>query len=150
MCGRLSHAPYWGPGQQPRHMPWLGIKLLPLASQALSQSTEPHQPGQPPYFYFSNFEHLGSRACLLFIFTWMSNRHLKINISNSEYLLFSPKMIPPKAVLLSVDGNLIFPVALMKNLGATPHVQFISKFCWLSLQNTSKTCPAQVVQLVGA
>ena len=21
MCGCLSHAPYWGPGQQPRHVP---------------------------------------------------------------------------------------------------------------------------------
>ena len=24
--GCLSHAPYWGPGLQPRHVPWLGIK----------------------------------------------------------------------------------------------------------------------------
>ena len=23
MCGRLSHAPHWGPGPQPRHVPWL-------------------------------------------------------------------------------------------------------------------------------
>ena len=23
----LSHAPNWGPGPQPRHMPWLGIEL---------------------------------------------------------------------------------------------------------------------------
>ena len=25
MCGCLSRAPYWGPGPQPRHVPWLGI-----------------------------------------------------------------------------------------------------------------------------
>ena len=24
MCGCLSHAPYWGPGLKPRHVPWLG------------------------------------------------------------------------------------------------------------------------------
>ena len=37
--GCLSHVPNWGPGQQPRHVPWLGLSL-----QAGSQSTEPHQP----------------------------------------------------------------------------------------------------------
>ena len=26
MCGCLSCAPYWGPGPQPRHLPWLGIE----------------------------------------------------------------------------------------------------------------------------
>ena len=26
MCGCLSNAPYWGPGPQPRHVPWLGIE----------------------------------------------------------------------------------------------------------------------------
>ena len=25
-CGCLSHAPYWRPGPQPRHVTWLGIK----------------------------------------------------------------------------------------------------------------------------
>ena len=27
MCGCLSCAPYWGPGLQPRHVPWPGIEL---------------------------------------------------------------------------------------------------------------------------
>ena len=26
MCGCLSHAPYWGPGSQPRHVPRLEIE----------------------------------------------------------------------------------------------------------------------------
>ena len=30
MCGCLSHAPYWGPSPQPRHVPWLGIKPVTL------------------------------------------------------------------------------------------------------------------------
>ena len=30
MCGCLSHDPYWGPGLQPRCVPWLGIKPVTL------------------------------------------------------------------------------------------------------------------------
>ena len=30
MCGCLSCTPYWGPGLQPRHVPWLGIKPATL------------------------------------------------------------------------------------------------------------------------
>ena len=30
MCGCLSHAPYWGPGPKPRHVPWLGIEPVTL------------------------------------------------------------------------------------------------------------------------
>ena len=30
ICGCLLHAPYWGPGLQPRHVPYLGIKLAIL------------------------------------------------------------------------------------------------------------------------
>ena len=30
MCGCLSYTPYWGPGPQPRHVPWLGIELATL------------------------------------------------------------------------------------------------------------------------
>ena len=30
MCGCLSLAPYWGPGLQPRHVPWPGIEPVTL------------------------------------------------------------------------------------------------------------------------
>ena len=30
MCGCLSHTPYWGPGLQPRHVPWLEIEPATL------------------------------------------------------------------------------------------------------------------------
>ena len=30
ICGCLLHAPYWGPGLQPRHVSWLGIELAIL------------------------------------------------------------------------------------------------------------------------
>ena len=45
MCGCLLCTSYQGPGPQPRHVPWLGIKLAePFGSQASTRSTEPHQP----------------------------------------------------------------------------------------------------------
>ena len=49
-CGGPSRAPHWGPGLQPRHVPWLGIEPVILGSQAGAQSTEPHQPGQKTFF----------------------------------------------------------------------------------------------------
>ena len=52
MCGCLSHALYWGPGPQPRLVPWLGIRLWAFSWQASSPSTEPHQQG--PHFYHFN------------------------------------------------------------------------------------------------
>ena len=30
VCGCFSHTPYWGPGLQPRHVPWLGIQPVTL------------------------------------------------------------------------------------------------------------------------
>ena len=30
MCGCLWHAPHWGPGPQPRHVPWLEFKSATL------------------------------------------------------------------------------------------------------------------------
>ena len=30
MCGCLSHTFHWGPGPQPRHVPWLGIEPVTL------------------------------------------------------------------------------------------------------------------------
>ena len=41
--GWLSHSPYWGPGLQPRQVPWLGIKPATLCFTAHAQPTELHQ-----------------------------------------------------------------------------------------------------------
>ena len=46
MCGGLSCSPHWGPGLQPRRVPWLGIKPETLWFAAHAQSTELCQPGQ--------------------------------------------------------------------------------------------------------
>ena len=51
MCGWFSCTPCWGPGLQPRHVPWLGIEPATLWSTGTGgQSTEPHQPGLPFWF----------------------------------------------------------------------------------------------------
>ena len=48
MCGCLSHAPYWGPdvAHNPGMCPDWESNRQPLGSQASTQSTEPHQPGE--------------------------------------------------------------------------------------------------------
>ena len=48
MCGCLSRAPYWGPGPQPRHVPWLGFELITplvhrLAPNSLSHTSQGYQ-----------------------------------------------------------------------------------------------------------
>ena len=44
MCGCVSRAPYGGPGSQPRHVPWLGIKPVTLWFAYPCSITELHQP----------------------------------------------------------------------------------------------------------
>ena len=69
--GCLSHAHNWGPGPQPRHVPWLGIELATFwfTESALNQSTEPHQPRQSIMFtlFFSII--LGSPSSSFFYFS---------------------------------------------------------------------------------
>ena len=45
MCGCLLQSPYWGPGLQPKHVPWLGIELVTLWFAGWHSPTEPYQPG---------------------------------------------------------------------------------------------------------
>ena len=45
MCGCLSRGPHWGPGLQPKHLPWLEFELATLWFAAHAQSTKLHQPG---------------------------------------------------------------------------------------------------------
>ena len=45
VCCCLSCAPYWGPGLQPRRVPWLGIEPATLWFTGWCSSIETHQPG---------------------------------------------------------------------------------------------------------
>ena len=52
-----SHvAPHWGPGPQPRHVPWLGIEPATPGFIAQAQSTELHQPGLLFLLIFKNWD----------------------------------------------------------------------------------------------
>ena len=54
MCGCLLSAPYWPPGLQPRHMPWLGIEPATLwftGRQSIHWSTAARA---PLFFLISN------------------------------------------------------------------------------------------------
>ena len=54
MCGCLSCAPYWGPGPQPRHVPWLGIELAALWFTGL-RSIHWAPPARPGLYFLINF-----------------------------------------------------------------------------------------------
>ena len=56
MCGCLSRAPYWGPGPQPRCVPWLGIEQATLWFAGQHLTTEPHQPELVLVFLTEQFE----------------------------------------------------------------------------------------------
>ena len=77
VCGCLSHAPKWGPGLQPRHVPWLRIELATLWFSARTQTTELHQPGREmleillPMFSSRNFMVLSLTFKSLINFTFM-------------------------------------------------------------------------------
>ena len=60
MCGCLSSAPYWGPGPQPRHVPWLEIEPVTfwLAGQCSIHWATPARAGWRSFkWLFSCFKH---------------------------------------------------------------------------------------------
>ncbi|XP_030048589.1 uncharacterized protein LOC115462741, partial [Microcaecilia unicolor] len=89
-------------------------------------------------------------ACLSDIAAWMSQRHLKLNMTKTELLISPPKPtspLPPFSI--SVDGSLILPVSSARNLGVifdsslsfSAHIQQIAKTCRFFLYNILKIRP---------
>ncbi|XP_030060364.1 uncharacterized protein LOC115470869, partial [Microcaecilia unicolor] len=89
-------------------------------------------------------------VCLSDIAAWMSCRHLKLNMTKTELLLFPPKPaspLPPFSI--SVDNTLILPVPSARNLGVifdsalsfSAHIQQIAKTCRFFLYNINKIRP---------
>ena len=63
LCVCLSHVPSWGPGLQPRHVPWLEIKPATLCfAVCFTQSTEPYHPGL--IFFYCDVKNDINRAAL--------------------------------------------------------------------------------------
>ncbi|XP_030066650.1 uncharacterized protein LOC115475053, partial [Microcaecilia unicolor] len=95
-------------------------------------------------------------ACLSDIAVWMSQRHLKLNMTKTELLIFPPKPTsplppppPPPPFSISFDGSLILPVSSARNLGVifdsslsfSAHIQQIAKTRRFFLYNIRKIRP---------
>uniref|UniRef100_A0A6I8NCE2 RNA-directed DNA polymerase n=1 Tax=Ornithorhynchus anatinus TaxID=9258 RepID=A0A6I8NCE2_ORNAN len=88
-------------------------------------------------------------SCLRDVSTWMSARHLKLNMSKTELLIFPPKPGPLPDFSITVDGTTILPVSQARNLGVildsslsfTPHILSVTKTCRFHLYNIAKIRP---------
>ncbi|XP_075036592.1 uncharacterized protein LOC142098048 [Mixophyes fleayi] len=84
--------------------------------------------------------------CLSAISSWMFSRQLKLNLSKTELIIFPPanKSIPD--ISISVDNMTINPtpqarclgVILDSRLSFVPHIDSISKSCYIHLKNISR------------
>ena len=84
MCGCLSSAPYWGPGRQPRHVPWLGIELATLWL-AGCHSIHWATPDRAEYTLFSSTHGIYSRIDHMLEYKRNLNKFEKIEIISSIF-----------------------------------------------------------------
>ena len=84
MCGCLSHAPYWGPGPQPRYVPWPGIELVTPWSKGRCSIHGATPAGAAWLFLINRCKHCGSLLIFLKEFTNVRRRGL-------EFKAFHPK-----------------------------------------------------------
>ena len=102
----LSHPPHWGPGLQPRCVPWLGIEPVTLWFTGWHSTTEPHQPGQQISFKWywmflfldirEGREKERERNCIFF------NKFLYLSYYMAGYLLDRPCI--HRAPMCNVNG----------------------------------------------
>ena len=121
MCGCLSSAPYWGPGPQPRPVPWLGIDPLAhrLALSPLSHTSQgnfckywiDYYSSLPPFYsvlmFFKHAKHASTLRTLNLMFPlsstyssptlshyWLSSfwSQLKYHLNSLSLLLLSSKI----------------------------------------------------------
>uniref|UniRef100_A0A6I8PDN2 RNA-directed DNA polymerase n=1 Tax=Ornithorhynchus anatinus TaxID=9258 RepID=A0A6I8PDN2_ORNAN len=94
-------------------------------------------------------------SCLRDVSTWMSARHLKLNMSKTELLIFPPKPGPLPDFSITVDGTTILPVSQALNLGVildlslsfTPHILSVTETCRFHLYNIAKIRPFLSTQM---
>uniref|UniRef100_A0A6I8MY94 RNA-directed DNA polymerase n=1 Tax=Ornithorhynchus anatinus TaxID=9258 RepID=A0A6I8MY94_ORNAN len=88
-------------------------------------------------------------SCLQEVSTWMSARHLKLNMSKTELLIFPPKPGPLPDFSITVDGTTILPVSQARDLSVildsslsfTPHILSVTKTCRFHLCDIAKIRP---------
>uniref|UniRef100_A0A6I8SJP5 Reverse transcriptase domain-containing protein n=1 Tax=Xenopus tropicalis TaxID=8364 RepID=A0A6I8SJP5_XENTR len=87
--------------------------------------------------------------CLLAISNWMNQRHLKLNLTKTELMIFLPKPGPTPPFSISIDGTLINPVDSARCLGVifdsslffSNHINTPVKTCHFFLRNIAKIRP---------
>ncbi|XP_063808965.1 uncharacterized protein LOC135016854 [Pseudophryne corroboree] len=88
--------------------------------------------------------------CLSAISSWMTSRHLKLNISKTELIIFPPanSSFQPD-ISITVENSAITPtpqarclgVILDSELSFVTHIQSVSRSCYIHLRNISKIRP---------
>uniref|UniRef100_A0A6I8NMR4 Reverse transcriptase domain-containing protein n=1 Tax=Ornithorhynchus anatinus TaxID=9258 RepID=A0A6I8NMR4_ORNAN len=100
---------------------------------------------------------LRARICSLLrdVSTRLSARHLKLNMSQTELLIFPPEPRPPLPDFpVTVDGTSVLPVPRARNLGVVldsalsfaPHIPSVAKACRSHLRDIAKMRPFLSVQ----
>ncbi|XP_030640854.1 uncharacterized protein LOC115821223, partial [Chanos chanos] len=88
-------------------------------------------------------------ACLADIASWMSAKHLKLNLEKTELLFFPAKNSPTIDTAITIEGSVVFPTTAAKNLGITldnqlpysGHIAAITRSCRFSLYNIRRIRP---------
>uniref|UniRef100_A0AAY4AM17 Reverse transcriptase domain-containing protein n=2 Tax=Denticeps clupeoides TaxID=299321 RepID=A0AAY4AM17_9TELE len=88
-------------------------------------------------------------ACLSDISAWMSERHLQLNLSKTEILIFPGNNSPQQNLSIQIGSLLLTPTASAKSLGVwidnklslNHHVAAISRSCRFTLYNIRKIRP---------
>uniref|UniRef100_A0A6I8NZX9 RNA-directed DNA polymerase n=1 Tax=Ornithorhynchus anatinus TaxID=9258 RepID=A0A6I8NZX9_ORNAN len=81
--------------------------------------------------------------------TWMSARHLKLNMSETELLIFPPEPGPLPNFSITVDGTTVLPVCRARglvvildlSLSFTPHILSVTETCRSHLYDITEIRP---------
>uniref|UniRef100_A0A6I8PCT2 RNA-directed DNA polymerase n=1 Tax=Ornithorhynchus anatinus TaxID=9258 RepID=A0A6I8PCT2_ORNAN len=93
-------------------------------------------------------------SCLRYVSTWMSVRHLKLNMTQTELLIFPPEPCPLPDFPVTVEGTSNLPVSQARDLGVildsslsfTPHIRLVTETCRSHLYNIAKIRPSLSTQ----
>uniref|UniRef100_A0A6I8PEG2 RNA-directed DNA polymerase n=1 Tax=Ornithorhynchus anatinus TaxID=9258 RepID=A0A6I8PEG2_ORNAN len=88
-------------------------------------------------------------SCLRDVSTWLSARHLKLNMSKIELVIFPPKPCPLPDFPITADGTAILPVSQARDLGVildsalsfTPHTRSVTEACRSHLYDIAEIRP---------
>ena len=112
MCGRLSHAPYWGPGPQLRPMPWVGIEPVTLSFRG-RHSVHWFTPAGAQVFLIK-ISYCVLAIFILFIIDWLIDLYC---YSIPVVCIVSPSLHPTPAKPTSLPRLHPPPIFIFRNWG---------------------------------